>query len=106
MELYAPNDVDKSAFHALYAQKDAIEKEFGEPLEWMELPGKKATRIVLYKSGVDPSDEKQYPELHAWMLAKMDRFKTVFAPRIKSLVLPSTAAPEENEEASEKATLG
>jgi hypothetical protein len=27
VELYAPNDVDKTAFHALYAQKDAIEKE-------------------------------------------------------------------------------
>jgi hypothetical protein len=106
VELYAPNDVDKTAFHALYVQKDAIEKEFGEPLEWMELPGKKATRIVVYKSGVDPSDEKQYPELHAWMLAKMDRFKSVFAPRIKSLVLTSTTAPEENEEVPEKATLG
>jgi hypothetical protein len=107
VELYAPNDTDKSAFHALYVQKDAIEKEFGEQLEWMELPGKKATRIVIYKSGVDPADEKQYPELHAWMLAKMDRFKSVFAPRIKSLVLSSsTTTPEESEEVLEKATLG
>jgi hypothetical protein len=107
VELYAPNDTDKSAFHALYVQKDAIEKEFGEQLEWMELPGKKATRIVIYKSGVDPADEKQYPDLHAWMLAKMDRFKSVFAPRIKSLALSSsTTTPEESEEVLEKATVG
>jgi hypothetical protein len=61
-------------------------------LEWQELPGKKASRIAVFKYGVDPSDEKQYEELHSWMLAKMDRFRTVFAARIKSLSLSS--APE------------
>jgi hypothetical protein len=35
------------------------------------------------------TDEKQYEELHSWMLAKMDRFRTVFAARIKSLSLSS-----------------
>jgi hypothetical protein len=102
VELYASNDVDKSAFRALLAQKDIIEKEFGEPLEWQELPGKKASRIALFKNGVDPSDEKQYSELHAWMLAKMDRFKSVFAGRVKSLSLPSTATTEESEEPPER----
>jgi hypothetical protein len=97
VEFYIHNDVEKAAFHALYAQKEVIEKEFGEPLEWQELPGKKAVRIVLYKNGVDPSDEKQYPELHAWMLTKMDRFRAVFAPRIKSLPLGGAAAPEESD---------
>jgi Domain of unknown function (DUF4268) len=44
VELYASHDVDKTAFNTLHAQKAAIEAEFGEPLLWQELPGKKASR--------------------------------------------------------------
>jgi hypothetical protein len=95
VELYASHDVDKSAFQALHSQKATIEAEFGEPLLWQELPGKKASRIVLYKTGVDPSNEAQYPELHAWMLSKMERFRSVFGPRVKALSLsPATATDE------------
>ena len=101
VELYNHNDADKSAFNALHAQKDAIEQEFGEPLDWQELPTKKASRIVVYKNGVDPSDEKQYPELHAWMLMKMDRFRMVFAARVRALPHGSTAASEESDEPPE-----
>lgn len=102
VELYAPKDIEKTAFHALYAQKATIEKEFGEPLEWQELPGKKATRIAIYKHGVDPSDEKQIAELHTWMLAKMDRFRMVFATRIKSLSLTPSAVTQEGDEPPEE----
>jgi hypothetical protein len=52
-------DVDKSAFHALYNDKDAIEQEFGEKLEWQELLGRKASRIALYRYKVNPSDASQ-----------------------------------------------
>lgn len=100
VELYASHDIDKVAFRSLQADKNAIEQEFGEPLEWQELPGKKAMRIALYKHDVDPSAEKQYPELHAWMLAKMDRFKAVFAGRVRSLALISPGV-QEGEESSE-----
>jgi hypothetical protein len=98
VELYIHRDLGKVAFRALHVQKQAIEQEFGEPLEWQELPGKKAARIALFKYGVDPSEDEQYPELHAWMLAKMDRFKSVFAGRVKALPLCSATAPEEDDE--------
>jgi len=97
VELYIGNDVDKAAFRALLTQRELIEREFGEVLEWQELPGKKATRIVLYKHGVDPSDEKQYTDLHGWMLDKMERFKRVFAPRVKALALNSATEAGEDE---------
>ena len=45
VELYI-ND-DKELFHSLYAKKDAIEKEMDSPLDWRELPEKKASRILL-----------------------------------------------------------
>src|SRR5262249_50998614 len=89
VELYAPNDVNKAAFKALYAQKENIEREIGEQLEWEELPGKKAIRIVVFKHDVDPADENQYPEINAWMLAKLQRFRDVFGPPVKALALPS-----------------
>ena len=101
VELYIERDVSKAAFHALLSQKEAVEKEFGEPLEWQELPGKKGSRIVLYKHGVDPSDPKQYPDLNAWMLAKMDRFRLVFAARVKTLS-SSSATDMEAEEPPEE----
>lgn len=101
VELYNHRDVEKAAFRALLTQKETIEKEFGEPLEWQELPGKKATRIALYKLGVDPSDKKQYPELHAWMLTKLDRFRKVFAGRIKSLSI-SPGDTQEGEDPPEE----
>jgi hypothetical protein len=88
VELYCHRDPDKIAFRALLANRDAIEGEFGERLDWQELPGKKAMRIVLYRHGVDPSDEAQYRDLHEWMLAKMERFLAVFAVRIRALPAP------------------
>ena len=97
VELYNSNDPAKTAFRALEAQKAEIEKEFGEPLSWEELAGKKATRIAAYKYGVNPSDEKQYPDLHAWMLTKMDRIKQVFGRRVRTLPAGS-AATDDGEE--------
>lgn len=97
VELYASHDVNKTAFNALHTQKLAIEAEFGEQLLWQELPGKKASRIVLYKTGVDPSNEGQYPDLHAWMLSKMDRFRGVFGPRVRALSLSPGLATDQDD---------
>jgi hypothetical protein len=97
VELNLANDMSKMAFKTLYAEKDAIEREFGEPLEWLELPGKKAARVAVYLRGVEPANEACYPEYHAWMLAKMDRFRAVFASRIKSLPSGAAALTEHDE---------
>ena len=69
--------------------KAAIEKEIGEALQWQELPGKKPSRIAIYKLGADPSDEKQFTELHTWMMAQMERFKAAFALRVRQINLNS-----------------
>jgi hypothetical protein len=91
VSLIIHNDPDKIAFRALYGQKEAIEREIGEPLDWQEKLGNKRTRIALYKHGVDPTNEAQWPEQHAWILAKLDSFRSVFVPRIRSLSLsPAT----------------
>jgi hypothetical protein len=46
---------------------------------------------VLYRHGVDPSDEKQHGDLNKWMLDKMERFRRVFGPRVKALPLSSAS---------------
>ena len=95
VELYIANDPSKRAFKALLSQRDAVEAEFGEQLDWQELPGKKASRIALFKSQTDPSDESARPEQHAWMLSKMERFRAVFSNRIKAIKLDAEDAREE-----------
>jgi hypothetical protein len=97
VEIYIHHDAEKVAFRALLAQKNSIENEIGEPLDWQELPSKEACRIALYKYGVDPSDEKQFPALHSWMLSRMDKFRSAFMPRVKSLVSESADADEVEE---------
>ena len=97
-ELYFHNDSFKTAIRELVTEKDVIEKEFGHQLEWQELPGRKASRIAIYKQNVDPSDPAQYAILHAWMLDRVQRFRKVFSSRIKTLKLGTGNTPPENEE--------
>ena len=101
VELYMSDDPIKIAFHALFAQKDEIEVHMGEPLEWRELPGRKASKICVVREGGDPTQAAQFPELHRWMLEKMDRFRAVFAPRIKALSLSPVSEPVTEEAPAE-----
>lgn len=102
VELWIVRDIRKLAFGALYDQKTAIEQEFGEALYWQELPGKKGARIAIYKSGVDPSEASQYHGLHEWMLDKLDRFKNVFAARVRALQTDRNPGIEEGEDQPEE----
>lgn len=57
---------------------------------------RQASRIAIFKVGVDPAQEAQYPELHRWMLETMDRFRAVFAARVRELsIIPALGAPDE-----------
>jgi hypothetical protein len=85
VELYISGLHAKLVFKSLLQDKEKIEREFGEPLEWCELQGKTASRISLFRQDVDPADEEQYADLHVWMLSKMEKFRAVFAERVKAL---------------------
>jgi hypothetical protein len=94
VELYIHRDSDKVAIRGLHSEKEKIEREFGDVLLWQELPGKKASRVALYLTGIDPTDEDRWQEYHAWMLDKMERFKRVFADRIKMLGMTPAVVAE------------
>lgn len=85
VELYFHRDPQKLAIRSLMNIRDTIEREFGGPLDWQELPTKRASRIATFLEGVDPADPSQYPHLHAWMLDNMQRFRRVFMQRVKSI---------------------
>jgi hypothetical protein len=77
-ELYIPNS--KELFASLFTEKDKIEAELGTSLDWMELPGKKASRIRLAHKG-DLDDTSKWNEYFAWLLQEAEQFYEVFSQR-------------------------
>jgi hypothetical protein len=100
VELYFHNDPLKAGIRQLAAEREAIEAEFGETLDWQELPTKKASRIAIFREGFDPADETTFPEQHAWLLSRMEAFRRVFGSRIRQLDL-SLAISNDDEETEE-----
>jgi hypothetical protein len=96
--LSKPRSPEKSIFHLLVSQKDTIETEFGEPLEWEEKRGRKRSFIFVSRKEVNPADQTQYQELHAWMPDRMNRFQAVFTPRIQALPLADGRSTHEDED--------
>jgi len=78
--IYIPND--KDLFKRLFANREEIERELGEHPEWMELPGKKASRIRLSTEGLF-EDQSRWEEAFAWLLARAESLHRVFPKYIK-----------------------
>lgn len=96
MELYFHNDADKHLFNTLYLQKEEIEAEFSMPLEWLALPGKKASRIAYFNVVEDIYNQEAWPALHDWMFKQLTRFDQVFTRRVKAIQMPETYSPDED----------
>lgn len=87
----------KSHFHLLLQESEQIEAEFGEPLEWRELPERKESQIMLHDKQADPNDRDDWPSQHAWLSENLEKFDSVFRTRIKQLDA-STFDPQVAEE--------
>ena len=75
----------KTCFKLLHEEKEKIEEEFGEKLNWRELPGQVESHVVLVLEPADPNDRSDWPRQHAWLLDRLEKFYTVFRPRVKRL---------------------
>ena len=75
VEWYIPDD--KELYHKLYSNKDSIETEMGVELEWNELPEKKASRILVYKT-VDFDNKDTWSEQFDWIMDMAMRMKKAF----------------------------
>lgn len=79
VELYIAND--EALFHSLYSERADIEDELGLQLDWHELPGKKACRVIAFTPG-DFRDPTSRPDLQRWMVETADSFAKVFRARV------------------------
>lgn len=81
-ELYIPNS--KELFKALYAEKDAISNKLDYELEWMELEGKKASRIKTVHN-IDVNDSESWEKCFSWLMNAAQSFQSVFGSQMKKL---------------------
>ena len=77
---------DKSIYDALYFNKDKIEQDLSETLEWQRLDGKKTSRILLRIAGLDFNDHSNYNSLMNEILDKSIQMRTVFKKYLVDIV--------------------
>jgi len=82
-ELYIPGS--KPLFKALQDNKSAIEGKLStHELEWMELEGKKASRIRTVH-GIEVGNNSNWEKSFQWLLETAQEFQSVFADQMKKL---------------------
>lgn len=79
-EVHIPDS--KELFYYLEKNKNKIEKELGHKLKWLELEGKKASRIKLSRDAEVDNVEK-WDNYHEWLTNKTEDFQKVFFKYIK-----------------------
>lgn len=85
VELYIGGADAKAYFKLLRRDRQAIEQSLGFSLDWRELPHRRDCRIFRVWGGVDPFDEKRWPEYRQWMISTMEAFYNTFRERIRRL---------------------
>lgn len=82
-EFYIPDT--KPLFKLLEANKDTIEAKLPKhPLEWMELEGKKASRIrTIY--GIDVGNNENWEKSFKWLAETAQEFQVVFSDQLKRM---------------------
>ncbi|MBX3527049.1 MAG: DUF4268 domain-containing protein [Rhodoblastus sp.] len=85
-EIYVDGTLAKTAFRSLKSKKSEIENLLGSTLSWEELPEAKASRIALYKPGLDRcTDRTKWADLQEWLLIWWPRLADVFRPIAKGV---------------------
>lgn len=74
---------NKALFAALYAQRDRLEADFGEPLDWQRLDHKRASRITRRFDGGGLSAVDQWEALQDRLIEAMIRLDHAFRPCIE-----------------------
>lgn len=77
---------NKALFDTLQASREAIEREFGEPLQWERLEDRRASRIAVYRPGSIEDDTQSLQDIKAWAIERLLRLKKVFGSRLGALV--------------------
>ena len=82
-EFYIPDS--KALFKVLHDNKDVIEAELtAHALEWMELPGKKASRVKTHYD-IDVANNGNWEKSFQWLMDTAQEFQSVFSGQIKKM---------------------
>ena len=97
LDMYGPNA--ETHFNLLIIDREEIENEIGElredeQLEWKE----ESNAVVLTRHNIDPTDEADWPNQHAWLAEKLELFDRVFRERIQDLDADDWQPEEEDDE--------
>lgn len=79
-------EINKGILKTLELQKELLESQFGEKLEFEELPTKRASRIAVYREGEIGADMQTLDEIRIWSIERLLKFKEVFAGQLKLTV--------------------
>lgn len=85
-ELYidlGDSDKNKKLFDWLFDQRQTIESEFGETLDWERLEDRRASRVAIYREGSIDEIEK-LKEIQAWAIQELLKFRKAFSSRLKT----------------------
>ena len=80
VELYMSRshaEENKFIFDCLFAQKDEIEKAFGNLLEWQRLDNRKASRIQFSKA-FDGYNQENWPQMVGWLVTNIGLLESAF----------------------------
>lgn len=74
---------NEALFDRLYADREAIVEQVGQPMEWERLEDRRACRIKIERSA-DVFDQDQWPEMITFMVAAMGNLERALGPRLAS----------------------
>ena len=83
-EIYIDNgnaEDNKSYFDSLVEQRESIESEFGNALEWERLDDKRACRIAIYRDGSIDASSEEVQEIKDWAVQHLLKLRDVFGHR-------------------------
>lgn len=79
------DDENMRAFNALKKLQAEIESDFGEKLEWQDLPNRAGCRIRKVLLGGYRSPQEEWPAIHQNLVDAMIRLQRAFSDRIRNL---------------------
>ena len=85
VELYidqGDQDKNKALFDRFFDERQLIEEEFGQELEWERLDDRRASRIAFYRPGKIDDDSNELQDYQTWLIDNLLRLKAVFSQRL------------------------
>ena len=75
----------KAIYHVFHSEKETIEEEFGEALEWSESSELKSSSISVTKHNADFRNEQDWKNQFAWLAERLEKLDSVFRKRVLKL---------------------